>query len=48
MLRLDRGGYFVILVYTVLTGLLALAAPLAAQALVNWYLLSTRDRLAPT
>jgi ATP-binding cassette subfamily B protein len=35
LLRLDRGEYLVIIVYTVLIGLLMLAVPLAAQALVN-------------
>jgi ABC-type bacteriocin/lantibiotic exporter with double-glycine peptidase domain len=35
MLRLDRGDYVVILIYTVLIGMLMLAVPLAAQALVN-------------
>lgn len=35
MLRLDRGDYLVIVLYTVFIGLLTLAVPLAAQALVN-------------
>ncbi|MFN0087787.1 MAG: peptidase domain-containing ABC transporter [Blastocatellia bacterium] len=35
LLWLDRGDYVVIIVYTVLIGLLMLAVPLAAQALVN-------------
>ena len=35
MIRLDRIDYWVIIIYTVLIGLLALAVPLAAQALVN-------------
>ncbi|MDX2031877.1 MAG: ATP-binding cassette domain-containing protein [Blastocatellia bacterium] len=35
LLWLDRGDYAVIIVYTVLIGLLMLAVPLAAQALVN-------------
>lgn len=35
MLRLDRGDYAAIVLYTVLIGLLTLAVPLAAQSLVN-------------
>lgn len=35
LLWLDRGDYVVIVVYTILIGLLMLAVPLAAQALVN-------------
>ncbi|HMV48980.1 MAG TPA: ATP-binding cassette domain-containing protein [Blastocatellia bacterium] len=35
MLRLDRGDYLVIVLYTVFIGLLTLVVPLAAQALVN-------------
>lgn len=35
MIQLDRIDYWVIVIYTVLIGLLALAVPLAAQALVN-------------
>ena len=35
MLRLDRGDYLTIIVYTIFIGLLTLAVPLAAQALVN-------------
>lgn len=35
MLRLDRGDYAAIVLYTVLIGLLMLAVPLAAQSLVN-------------
>jgi len=35
MINLDRGDYLVIIVYTVFIGLLTLAVPLAAQALVN-------------
>lgn len=35
MLWLDGGDYLIIVVYTVLIGLLALAVPLTAQALVN-------------
>ena len=35
MLVLDRTDYIVIIIYTVLIGLLTLAVPLAAQALVN-------------
>ena len=35
MLRLDRGDYLTIIVYTIFIGLLTLAIPLAAQALVN-------------
>lgn len=35
MLRLDRGDYLAIVLYTVFIGLLTLAVPLAAQALVN-------------
>lgn len=35
MLHLDRGDYVVVFIYTTLIGLLTLAVPLAAQALVN-------------
>ena len=35
MLWLDGGDYLIIVVYIVLIGLLALAVPLTAQALVN-------------
>ncbi len=35
MIQLDRVDYWVIIIYTVLIGLLTLAVPLAAQALVN-------------
>lgn len=35
MIRLDRRDYLVIIIYTVFIGLLTLAVPLAAQALVN-------------
>lgn len=35
MIQLDRVDYWVIVIYTVLIGLLTLAVPLAAQALVN-------------
>ncbi|HEX9000773.1 MAG TPA: ATP-binding cassette domain-containing protein [Blastocatellia bacterium] len=35
MLRLDRGDYLAIVLYTIFIGLLTLAVPLAAQALVN-------------
>ena len=35
MLRIDRGDYLAVIFYTIFIGLLTLAVPLAAQALVN-------------